>query len=257
MVVIPRHGHSFTWAKANGADALIHLAGRNIASRWSLNFKTTMLAERKAGIESLSKALAKLKNPPPCVVIASAIGYYGETWQAADESAPLGTGFASQVCDVLEHSGTYPRATRVVFARIGVVLHPTGGALAQMLPVFKLGLGGRVGNGKQIFSWVSRPDVCRALLHIVQTPSLKGPVNLVAPNPLPQTKFAKSLGQVLHRPTFLPMPALMVKLLFGQMGTELLLQSCAVSANTLVQSGFTFQHPTLKIALKAIFKPES
>jgi hypothetical protein len=256
VVPIHRAGQTFVWAQAEGCDALVHLAGRNIASRWSPAFKANLLHERQAALQSLGHALHAMKAPPKTIVVASAIGHYGATVTPAPESAPRGQGFAADLCGVVETTLKAPTKTRVVYARIGIVMHHSGGALAKMLPAFKLGLGGRVGSGAQILSWVSRTDVCRALLHCLTHTSIQGPINLVAPTPCPQAQFAATLGKVLHRPALLPMPSLVVRMLFGQMGQELLLQSCAVSANTLQASGFTFEHPKLKAALKAALQPD-
>ncbi|MCA3244695.1 MAG: TIGR01777 family protein [Alphaproteobacteria bacterium] len=246
-----RHGE-FDWAPLAGADSVVHLAGRNIAARWTAKFQRTMLAERAAGVASLQTALAVLPATqcPRTVVVASAIGYYGATWQPVGEDAPRGQGFPAEICAVLEGS-SYPAAVRVVYARLGVVLGRSGGALAKMLPAFRLGLGGRVGPGTQVVSWLSRTDAVRALLHCLTTPSLRGPVNLVAPHPVPQAELAATLGQVLRRPAVLPMPAWAVRLLFGAMGDALLLQSCAVSSARLQASGFAFAHPTVLAALQA------
>jgi uncharacterized protein (TIGR01777 family) len=250
VIEVRRTPKGFGWAVIEGADAVVHLAGRNIAARWTATFKRTMLAERAAAVQSLQAALKNMSNPPKVVVIASAIGHYGETRQMAAETAPRGTCFPAQICEVVE-AGAYPKNIRVVQARIGVVLGKGGGALAKMLPAFYLGLGGPVGVGQQMLSWVSRTDVARALLHCVENPKLQGPVNLVAPHPIPQAELAATLGRVLQRPAFLTMPAFMVKILFGEMGEELLLKSCLVSSAKLQQSGFVFQQPTLEMALRA------
>lgn len=255
VVAVPRHGQSFAWGVAGGCDALVHLAGRNIASRWSARFKTTMLQERRDALLNLSEALPGMKAPPQTIIVASAIGHYGATTTPATEDTPRGQGFAADLCNTIETTLLAPKNTRVIYARIGVVLHTSGGALAKMLPAFTFGMGGPVGSGTQIISWISRTDVCRALLHCLETPALHGPINLVAPNPCPQAQLAKTLGQALHRPAFLPMPAFAIKLLFGQMGQELLLQSCAVSSSALQNSGFTFNHPTLSLALTAARAP--
>lgn len=251
IVPIVRHTEGFAWHEAEGCDALVHLAGRNIASRWSPRFKATMLRERKEALLGLTDALAQMKTPPKSIVIASAIGHYGETFTPAEESAPRGQGFAPEICAVTEETLKAPKGCRIVYARIGIVLHASGGALAKMLPAFKLGLGGPVGRGTQIMSWISRHDVCRALLHCVSQPAIQSSLNLVAPNPCPQKTFAATLGRVLRRPALLPMPSFVVRILFGQMGQELLLQSCAVSSGKLERSGFTFAHPTLQAGLIA------
>lgn len=248
---IVRNPQGFDWAPLAGADAVVHLAGRNIAARWSPTFQRTMLAERQQGVATLQAAMAALPaaQRPATVVVASAIGHYGETWQPAAETAPRGEGFPAELCAVLE-AGPYPTGVRVVLARLGVVLAPHGGALAKMLPAFRLGLGGRVGSGQQILSWIGLTDTARALLHCLRTVTLQGPVNIVAPQPVPQAELAATLGRVLGRPAILPMPAWAVRLLFGLMGETLLLKSCSVSAATLSGSGFQFNHPTLEGALR-------
>ena len=241
----------FDWSPLDGADGVFHLAGRNISARWTRTFKATMLAERSAGVESLYRALATLKRPPQVCVIASAIGFYGDTHtypDGADELSPAGSGFAAQLCRQLETFPPLPR-TRCVFARLGVVLAPHGGALARMLPPFRFGLGGPLGPGTQRMSWISLPDAARALAFAAHTPELTGPVNLAAPHPTTNRDFTRALAHALGRPALLPMPAPVVRLLFGDMGHSLLLTDAAVRPTVLLQHGFAWHQPDIQPTL--------
>ena len=237
-----------------GLDAVVHLAGDNIASgRWTAVKKASIRNSRVQGTSVLCEALAQLVKPPKVLLSASAIGYYGNRGETTlREESPPGTGFLAEVCQAWE-SATAPavqRGIRVVHLRFGMVLSPAGGALAKMLTPFRLGLGGVVGTGKQYMSWIALDDVLGAIYHAFSTEALQGPVNVVAPQPVTNQEFTTTLGKVLRRPTRLPMPAFAARLLFGEMGDALLLASTRVVPGRLVTSGYTFHYPALEEALQ-------
>ncbi len=239
-----------------GLDAVVHLAGENIAKgRWNAAKKAAIRDSRIQGTRVLGEALSQLVEPPKVLVSASAIGYYGSRDDRVmrEDSRP-GTDFLAEVCKDWE-AATQPaeaRGIRVVHLRIGVVMAREGGALHKMLTPFKLGAGGIMGSGKQYVSWVALDDVTGIVLHVLNTESLAGPVNAVAPNPVTNYEFTKTLGRVLKRPTAFPMPTPAVKALFGEMGDALLLSSTRVEPARLQESGYTFRHPELEGALRHI-----
>ena len=240
-------------AGLEGADAVVHLAGENIAGRWTPQKKARIHASRVDGTRLLVQALSGLVRPPKVLIAASAIGYYGDRADAVvDENSAPGAGFLADVVRAWE-AATQPAAAhgiRVVNLRFGVVLSPAGGALATMLPPFRLGAGGPVGGGEQYMSWVAIDDVIGAILHALTTPELSGPVNVVAPNPATNRQFTRTLGRVLSRPTVIPMPAFAVKLAFGEMGEALLLSSTRVEPRRLEETGYPFRFPELEGALR-------
>ena len=212
-----------------GVDVVVHLAGEPVAQRWTDGTKDRILKSRIGGAQLLVGAL--LKEPtPPDYITASGVNYYGhQCGVGMTEGSPLGDGFLAYVCEQWEGAAQPLKdaGIRSVSARIGMILSSQGGALTKMLPAFKLGLGGVMGSGSQHMSWVSLPDAVRILLLAVEDTSIQGPLNVVSPEPLTNRVFTQSLGAALKRPTFIPMPALAVKALFGRMGTEVL---CAESA---------------------------
>ena len=243
-------------AKLEGFDAIVHLAGENIAQgRWTAAKKASLRDSRVRGTHTLCAAMEKLTNPPKVLAAASAIGYYGNRDdEALTEESPPGTGFLPELCRDWEEA-TAPaadRGVRVAQMRIGVVLDPAGGALQKMLLPFKLGGGGIIGSGKQYWSWITRADVIGAIMHVLDTDSLRGPVNLVSPQPVTNYEFTKTLGRALHRPTLLPMPAFAARLALGEMADALLLASARVMPRRLEATGYAFQHPRLEQALQAV-----
>jgi uncharacterized protein (TIGR01777 family) len=237
-----------------GLDAVVHLAGDNIASgRWTAAKKASIRNSRVQGTTVLCEALAQLVKPPKVLLSASAFGYYGDRGETIlREESPPGTGFLAEVCQAWE-AATAPaaqRGIRVVHLRFGMVLSPAGGALAKMLTPFRLGLGGVIGTGKQYMSWIALDDVLGAIDHALNTEALQGPVNVVAPSAVTNREFTITLGKVLRRPTWLPLPAFAVRLMFGEMGDALLLASTRVAPARLVASGYTFQYPELEQALQ-------
>lgn len=242
--------------KLEGVDAVVHLAGAGIADkRWTVSYKQLILDSRVDGTTLIAKTLASLEHKPRVFACASAIGYYGDRGnEVLDESAISGDGYLPEVCLQWERSCQPARdaGIRTANMRIGVVLSTKGGALAKMLTPFKLGGGGVLGSGKQWFSWIELDDIVRAMQFVVANDSLSGPVNLVAPNPVTNREFTKTLGTVLSRPTVLPMPEFAAKLVFGEMADALLLASTRVVPNALTQAGFEFQQGELEPALRHI-----
>jgi uncharacterized protein len=237
-----------------GLDAVVHLAGDNIASgRWTAAKKSSIRDSRVQGTTVLCEALTQLVKPPKVLLCASAIGYYGDRGETTlREESPPGTGFLAEVCQAWEAATTpaVQRGIRVVRLRFGMVLSPAGGALAKMLTPFRLGLGGVVGTGKQYMSWIALDDVLGAIHHTLSTEALQGPVNVVAPQAVTNREFTTTLGKVLRRPTRLPLPTLAARLIFGEMADALLLASTRVLPARLVASEYTFHHPALEEALQ-------
>ncbi len=238
-----------------GFDAAVHLAGESIAGRWTAAKKARIRDSRVQGTRTLAAALAGAAQRPKVMVCASAIGIYGDRGDEVlrEESAP-GSDFLAEVSQQWE-AATEPAARagmRVVSLRFGVVLSRRGGALAQMLPPFRMGAGGRIGSGRQWMSWITLDDVVGVIQHALATDSLRGPVNTVAPTPVTNAEFTRALGEALHRPTIFPLPAFMVRLMFGEMGDALLLGSQRVDCGKLQASDFRFRHPELQPALQAL-----
>lgn len=241
-------------ARIEGLDAVVHLAGENIAAgRWTKDRKRVIRESRSKGTSLLSRTLAGLDRKPRVLISASAIGFYGHRGdESVDEDSPPGQGFLSEVCREWESAAEPARAAgiRVVNPRIGMVLSADGGALTRMLGPFKAGLGGVVGDGRQYLSWISIDDLVAALMRILSDERLQGPVNAVSPGPVTNREFVTTLARVLHRPAVVPMPAMAVKLMFGEMGQSLLLEGARVKPTRLLRSGFVFQYPDLESALR-------
>lgn len=242
-------------AALEGADAVVHLAGENIAGgRWTAARKAAIRDSRVRGTTLLCEGLAQLARPPRVLIAASAVGYYGDGGDAVlKEQSAAGTGFLADVTREWE-AATQPASqagVRVVNLRTGMVLARAGGALPRMLTPFKLGLGGRVGSGRQYMSWIALRDLLGAIEYLLFADDISGPVNAVAPTPVTNKEFTRTLGRVLRRPTILPLPAFAVRVLFGQMGRELLLASTRAVPQRLLTGGFSFGHPRLEEALRA------
>ena len=242
--------------KLEGIDAMVHLAGDNVADgNWTPAKKQRIKESRTKGTKLIADTLANLQNPPKTFVSASAIGYYGERGsQTLDETASAGEGFLTDVCKEWEAAckPAKDKGIRTVNMRVGIVLSPKGSALGKMLPIFQLGGGGILGNGKQYMSWIAIDDLIGALYHAINTPSLSGPVNATAPSPATNSEFTKVLGKVLWRPTIAPVPGFGVKMLFGEMGETLLLGSTRVLPKALIDSGYQFLFPDLEGALRHV-----
>ncbi len=241
-----------------GLDAVVHLAGENVGVRWTAERKRRMRDSRVGGTRLLAGTLARLKQPPRVLVSGSAMGIYGnrgDEWLRED-SVPTGpsSDFFVELGREWEQATEPARAAgiRVVCLRSGLILTPAGGALARMLPPFRFGVGGPIGNGRQWVSWISMDDEIGAIHHALLTEGLSGPVNAVAPQPVTSREFAATLGRVLRRPALIPAPAPALKLLFGEMAETALLASQRLSSARLTASGYTFRHPRLEQALRHV-----
>ena len=234
----------------------MHLAGENLAAhRWNTTVKARILESRTRGTALLAETLARLKHKPTVLLSASAVGYYGDTGnRMADEQSGRGDSFLSEVCAAWEAAADPARSAgiRVVHPRFGIVLSVKGGALARMLPLFKAGLGGRLGDGLAWMSWVTLADAVSALLLCLQNPGPAGPVNVVSPNPVTNAEFTRVLARTLRRPAILPVPEMLIRILLGEMGRGLLLASTRAKPACLEQWGFRFARPEIGGALRAV-----
>jgi len=250
--------YSIAIARLEGFDAVVNLAGESIAEgRWTTEKKSKIRESRVTGTKLLGDALANLDNKPKTFICASAIGYYGNRGdELLTETSAPGDDFLSRVCVDWEQSTSLAadNGIRVVNARFGVILDTEGGALKKMLPPFRMGVGGKLGNGKQWMSWIALDDVVAALKFALNTDALHGPVNFVAPNPVSNAEFTKALGKALNRPTLFPVPAFAVKLMFGEMGEALLLGGQRVKPARLINCGFSFRSSQIDEALRKILE---
>jgi uncharacterized protein len=239
-------------AVLDGTDAVVGLAGAGVGDRrWTARYKREIHDSRVRGTTALATAIGGCEKPPPVFVSGSAVGYYGETGQAVvDESAAPGDDFLAGVCRDWEAAAEGARAagTRVVTTRFGIVVSPRGGAMGRLLPLARAGLGGRLGSGRQYWSYISLPDTVRALRHLIDTDSVSGPVNMTAPHPATNRDITATIGRTLHRPTILPVPGFALRLVLGEFAEGILMSQRVVPAR-LLDSGFTFEHPTFESAL--------
>ncbi len=260
----PKNDHEIQWnaeegfaegeqAKLEGMDAVLHLAGEPIGQTWTKEKKRLIKESRTVGTRLLVSALDKTKKPPKHFISASAIGYYGSRGDEilTEESAP-GEGFLPEICVPWEGEARKAAdfGARVVFLRTGIVLSKDGGALAQMLTPFSFGVGGVVGGGTQWMSWIALEDMIGVILFALENENVRGAINVTAPNPVTNQTFTKVLGEVLNRPTFIPIPEFGVKFMFGEMGETLLLGGSRVVPKKLEDLGFKFKYPELKEAIK-------
>ncbi len=238
-----------------GAQAFVCLSGENVGEgRWTEARKRAILESRIATTSLLAKTAAALDPLPSCFVGTSAVGYYGAAREEpADESAPKGTGFLADVCEAWEEAArpASEAGIRTAIARIGVVIAKKGGALAKLLPVFRVGGGGPVGGGRQWMSWVSLADTVRAIERIIEQPDLSGPINVVGPRPVDNATFTRTLASAVHRPAIIPVPRFAIELMFGEMGKETVLASQHAIPKKLLAAGFEFQHPTIDDAIRS------
>ena len=237
-----------------GIDAVIHLGGENIASgRWTKNKRKRIRDSRVDSTRLLAETLARMSHPPKVFLCASATGFYGDRGEEIlTEEAAAGKNFLANVCQEWEQA-TQPAGDagiRVANLRFGVVLTPRGGALKQMLPLFRLGLGGRLGSGNQVWSWIGIDDAIGAVYHALGNRSLSGPVNLTAPEPVTNRQFTTLLAKVLHRPAMLPAPSSALRMALGPMADELLLASARVVPQRLLQTEYEFRNRDLQSALR-------
>lgn len=243
-------------AMVSGFDAVVHLAGESIVGRWTAEKRRAIRESRVQGTRHLATALAQCDVKPRVLVCASAVGFYGSRGdELLGEDSSGGQGFLSEVCREWEDASRVAAEAgiRTVNLRIGLVLSATGGALGNMLKPFKLGLGGRIGSGRQWWSWIHVEDIVGGIHHAIGTESLSGAVNLVAPNPVRNAEFTKVLASVLRRPAFFPVPEFALRLAFGQMAAdELLLASQRVEPGKLLASGYAFRFSELRAALEGL-----
>lgn len=240
--------------RLEGLDAVVHLGGANIAGRWSDARKASIRDSRVRGTNGIAQTLAGLKKRPSTFLCASAVGIYGDTGaRETDEAAEAGRGFLADVCRDWESAcaPAVDAGIRVVNLRFGVVLSRDGGALAKMLPPFRLGLGGRVGSGQQYMSWITLPDAVAAIAFLLKRDDIRGPVNLVSPTPVTNETFTRCLGRALHRPALIPLPSAALKLILGEMAECTVLCSSRVLPRVLLDSGFRFRHDTIEKGLRA------
>jgi uncharacterized protein (TIGR01777 family) len=236
-----------------GVDAIVHLAGAGIGDhRWTGAHRDRVLSSRIDGTTTVSEAIARAQPGPGILLSASAVGWYGDTGdQAVDEAAPAGSGFLAEVCRRWEDAtAAAERAgVRVVRFRTGLVCSPHGGLLGRLLPLFKLGLGGRLGSGRQYWSWISLADEVAAIRHLLET-DISGPVNLTGPLPVTNAEFTKTLGHILQRPTLIPVPRLALRIAVGEFADEGIVAGQRVLPRALERAGYTFQHATAEQALR-------
>jgi uncharacterized protein (TIGR01777 family) len=262
----PRFGEDIRWDPGGGViegdlagfDAVVHLGGESIAEgRWTPEKKRRILESRQKGTRLLAEEVAGLPEPPSVMVSASAIGYYGDRGNEllTEESGP-GSMFLSEVCQEWEEAAEAARGAgvRVVHPRFGIVLSTEGGALGRTLPIFKLGGGGKIGSGRQYWSWVSLDDVVGAIVHALNSDTLSGAVNVVGPDPQTNAEYTKVLGRVLGRPTFFTVPAPAARVAIGGMADELLLASARVEPAKLEETGYEHRHPELEGALRHLLE---
>ena len=241
-------------SRLGGHDAVVHLAGESIAEgRWNAAKKRRIMESREKGTRLLSETLAGLPEKPAVMVSVSGINYYGDSGdEVLTEESPSGADFLAEVCKVWEASADPAREAgiRVVHPRMGIVLSPKGGALGRTLPIFKLGGGGRIGSGRQWWSWVALDDVVGAIVHALENDAVVGPLNVSAPNPLTNAQYTRVLGRVLNRPTVFPFPAPAARLVLGEVADALLLSSMRVEPAKLEETGYEFRYPELEGALR-------
>jgi uncharacterized protein len=245
----------------SGADAVVHLAGENIAAgRWTSEFKSRILNSRAQGTQTIAASMVRADPRPRVLISASANGIYGDTGdKVVNEAEPPGSSFLAEVGRQWENAtrAAADASIRVVLLRLGMVLSGHGGALPRMLTPFRLGAGGRVGDGRQWMSWIALDDVIGLILYTLRNEALRGPVNAVAPNPVTNAEFTRALGAVLHRPTLFPLPAFLVRAAFGEMGQELLLASNRAVPQAALAAGFHFRYPEIKAALRHVLENPS
>lgn len=251
-------GTTGAWARAvDGAGAVVNLSGESIAGRrWTPAQKQRILDSRVLATRSLAAAIRAAANPPAVLLNGSAVGYYGPHGDdVVTESTPHGTDFLASVCVRWENEAAAAASgrTRVVCIRTGLVLEKDGGALPQMLPPFRFGVGGPVGSGRQYWPWIHRADWIALARWTIESSALSGPVNATAPEPVTNRDFARALGRVMHRPSFMPAPAIALRLLLGEMADALLLTGQRAVPAKATRAGFPFKYPALAGALQAIF----
>lgn len=239
-----------------GCGAVVHLAGAGVADhRWTAAYKREIRDSRVKGTAAIASAVAAMADPPATLVCGSAIGYYGDTGdRTVDEDSPAGEGFLPEVCVEWEAAAAPARGAgiRTVFARTGLVVAAEGGAWGKLFPIFKAGIGGRLGSGRQYWSHISMHDEIAALRHLIDTPALTGPVNLTAPEPLTNRQVTAAMGRVLHRPAVFAVPAPVMRVVLGEFAQDVL-GSQRVRPTRLLESGFVFRYPGIEDSIRAAF----
>lgn len=248
-------GGTVDTARLSGIDACFHFAGAGVGDRrWTTSYKQVLWDSRVRGTRTIAAAVAALSPRPRVLVCGSAIGYYGDTGErAVDESAPRGSGFLAELVEAWEAAAEPAQAAgvRVVHPRSGLVVAAKGGAWGRMFPIFRLGMGGRLGSGRQYWSFVSLTDEVRGLLLLLQADQLSGPVNLTAPEPAPNAEVTRAMGRVLRRPAVLPVPAFALRAVLGEFSGEVLM-SQRVLPRRLREAGFVFAHPDVENAIRSV-----
>ena len=240
-------------AELEGVDAVVHLAGEPIGQRWTSSVRRRIRESRIAGTRLLAASIASLSRPPRVFASGSAMGIYGSRGdEVLSETSVIGDDFLAELAADWEAEAdrATPAGVRVVKLRTGLVLSPRGGALARLLLPFRLGVGGRVGSGRQWVSWIALSDTVRAIRHVMASDGVVGPVNLAAPTPVTNAELTSTLGKVLHRPALIPVPAVALRAVFGEMADATLLASQRMQPRRLLESGFRFDHPRLESALR-------
>jgi uncharacterized protein (TIGR01777 family) len=254
----PMEGKISSRETLEGLTAAFHLSGANVSSRrWTAKYKREMTESRVNTTHFLAETLARLENPPSVLITASAVGFYGDRGdEILDETSSAGHGYFPDLCAAWEAAAqpAIDAGIRVVHLRFGVVLGPDGGALARLAPMFRLGIGGKLGDGHQWMSWVSETDVVDAALFALDHHEISGSFNTVAPNPVTNAEFTRDLAHAVHRPAILPAPAFALRLAFGEMADEALLASTRAIPTRLLTAGFRFTYPTLPEALTAALR---
>ncbi|MBU2625814.1 MAG: TIGR01777 family oxidoreductase [candidate division Zixibacteria bacterium] len=243
----------------DGHDTIICLSGAAISdSRWTDRRMQVLVDSRVKPTAYLSETIARLRRIPNVFLVASAVGFYGNMApdMTADEQSHAGEGFLADLCKLWENSTSAAEAAgiRTVHLRFGIILTPDAGALAKMLPMFRKGLGGKIGSGRQMMSWITLDDAVRAIIHVINEPSLTGPVNIVSPNAVSNAEFSHLLGKILGKPAVASLPAVAARLLFGKMADETILSSQNVIPRKLLESGFEFDTPELESALESLLR---
>ena len=240
-------------------DAIVNLAGATTGKLpWTKKYKAELIQSRVESTKTIVQAIAKTKNKPKVLISGSASGIYGDTGDALLlETAPKGKGFLADLASAWEREAMKaPSGVRVVLVRTTMVLSRELGALGRLLPLIRAGVGGKLGNGKQWWAWISLPDEARAIIHLINTPTASGPYNLTAPEPATCKQLVKALGKALKRPTIIPVPGFALKIAFREGAQELLLCSQKMSASRLLATGFVFEHPTLHSACEWVTRSE-
>jgi uncharacterized protein len=241
----------------DGVDAVVNLAGESVDERWSADRKRRIMASRVETTDRLARAMAARAPRPSVFVSASAVGFYGDRGaEELDETSPPGQGFLAEVAQAWEAAADPAREAgiRTVHARFGMILGAHGGALAKMLPAFRVGAGGKIASGAQYMSWIALEDVVGAILFALTTPALAGPANYTAPSPVTNAEFTQALGAALHRPTVATIPPFAIKLAFGEMGEEVLLAGQRAYPRALERAGYAFRRAQLADALRAVLR---